>query len=630
MLTFFRTLMKSFIFRIVLFGILLLSFALWGISDTITGGALGRGDLAKVGGVLISLSDYDRAYQQKAQSLRERGITEEQLRYYAVPQTVLADLVQRALLQAESEDLGIKVSKARIQQDIVATQAFQGSTGEFSSLVMRQALSSNGYTVPEYYQTRQEDLQIDTLLGLSFFGHHAPAIMQNEHYRFTRETRNFDYISLNLDSQKVTANLDAKTLKTYYDENQADFTQPERRTLRFIDIKLADISRAIKPNESDLRQYYQTNITNYSLEEQRWFQFIFFDNHDEAKKFAQNLKQSKKFHAHAKSLELEIIDIPAQSKAEIIDNILADAVFNASKAQSILGPIEGELGFYMIYVQEIKPKKVQNFRSVRAEIKARLVQEQAGEIYFNQLSQAEDASIAGVGLAEIASELGLNIQEITMIDGQGRQENGQFASNIPRYPNFLSEAFALNQGDSSYVIPVQQQAFFMVEAKNIQESFLPEYQNIESEIRKAWRNQEQTKIARDKLQKLKDQLQLGKKSLSRLAKEQDYALLQRKKVTRSAQNWSREISQILFQLKQSETYLVEGNNQMLLFQVTNIDIPNRIAAGEQKNYQNFLNNFNNHYAELIRGTHSANLRKKHKITVNEKLFEQILEQINGQ
>ena len=56
------------------------------------------------------------------------------------------------------------------------------------------------------------------------------------------------------------------------------------------------------------------------------------------------------------------------------------------------------------------------------------------------------------------------------------------------------------------------------------------------------------------------------------------------------------LAQILFQLKQGETYLARGDNQMLLFQVTNIDIPNRIAAGEQKDYQNFLNNFNNHYA----------------------------------
>ena len=624
MLHFFRTLMKSFIFRIVLFSLLIASFALWGLTDNLTGGNLGRGELAKVGDITIKLSEYQRSYETRVRELRARGVRERDLRFYAQPQIILSQLVEQALLRAESEELGIKSSEKQLQEDILGTEAFKGFDGSFSASIMQQVLRNNNYSVEQYYDLRRQDLDVSALLGMAFYGHHAPDIMRDENYRFIKENRDFDYISLNIAAQKITETATNDTLISFYEENKESFHVPERRDLKYIHLKFSDIVNNVKPSDDEILQYYQENIANYVLQEKRKFQFVFFIDSVEADKFVQNITTQDQFTAKAAQAGVELITNDFTEKAEILDEELANTIFNLSVSNRITVPIEGALGYYVAYLEAIRPSRTQPLSAVRTEIVERLAQEKAIAIYFDALEKAENLSIGGVNLTDIAEDIAVNIVNVSNIDRNGRTDSGRFADNLLTYPNFLAESFDLEKGRTSYVITIDQEAFYLVEAEKIYESTVPDFETIKNKVKIMWEEQEKRNIARNKLLKIQQKILTGTQTLSQIATSENYALLQRKNVNRFGQVWAGGITQKLFELANGGTHLGEDEGQVLLFQLKKITTLRDIDKTSQE-YLSFVNNFNAQYEKASLGIYNYNLQQKHKVTLNEALFQRLLD-----
>ncbi len=626
MLLIFRSFMKSLLFKIVLFGLLLASFLLWGISDTLTGNALGRNELARVGKISITLNQYQQDYRRREQSLLQKGVTQQELRNYALPYTTLSALIDRALLSSEADRLGITTSQKLLQKDIFATPEFQGIDGNFSTQTMQETLRYNGLKVKQYYDIRRRDLQISALLTASLAGHKAPTQMQTENYRFVRETRNVDYVSVTIQSQKLTKTPSEEMLQKYYQENKQQFHQAERREIAYIHVNIADIARNIKPNRDEIVRYYREHQQDFTTAEQRAFQLIFFTDSIEAAKFYQALQSGADFEAQAKQQNLTISNNDLQNQNEIVDAALAKGVFAVTKPGQHTNPIEGTLGFYVAFVEKIIPQKTESFENVQVELQERIAQEKTIDIYFQLLSNAEDLSISGSDISEIADSLDVTIQKTGLIDHRGQLENSEFSRNLLQHPNFLPDAFALANGDTSFVTQIEQQGFYLVKVEDIRASYIPEYLEIVDQVKSAWENTEKRIALRARLMQLQTKIMDSEpKSLKQIAAEQNYAVLERKKLNRFAQTWPANVMHSVFLLRENGLHLGEDDNQMLLFQVNKIEYPLGVQENNQE-YANFLNAFNKQYGDLITSLYKSSLQKKHKTTVNEKLFQQLLTQ----
>ena len=135
----------------LLFGILILSFALWGTTDFFGQGAV-QTVIAEVGDSEITAKAVEREYRRQVDTLRKRGINEEQARKFGVLDSVVEGVVDASVYDLAAEKLGLTVATSAIERDI------RDRFGQIGSVQFDQLLRDNGYTLQEYEAARRAEI----------------------------------------------------------------------------------------------------------------------------------------------------------------------------------------------------------------------------------------------------------------------------------------------------------------------------------------------------------------------------------------------------------------------------------------------------------------------------------------
>ena len=99
----------------VVVGLLVISFAIWGIGDIFRG--FGRSTVAKIGSTEITVEQFRQLYNDRLQQLGRqlgRPITPDQARALGLDQQVLGQLVAETALDERARQLGLGVSDAEV------------------------------------------------------------------------------------------------------------------------------------------------------------------------------------------------------------------------------------------------------------------------------------------------------------------------------------------------------------------------------------------------------------------------------------------------------------------------------------------------------------------------------------
>ena len=111
----------------IVMGVLILSFAVWGIADIFKG--FGQSTLAKIGRTEISTEQFRQLYTEKLQQLGRqfgRPLTMDQARAFGLDRQVLQQTIAEAALDEEARRMGLGQSDAEIMRMIYNDPEFQG------------------------------------------------------------------------------------------------------------------------------------------------------------------------------------------------------------------------------------------------------------------------------------------------------------------------------------------------------------------------------------------------------------------------------------------------------------------------------------------------------------------------
>ena len=102
-------------------GVLVISFAIWGIGDIFRG--FGLNSVAKIGNTEISIEQFRQYYTDRLQQLGRqvgRPITPDQARALGIDRQVLSQLVAETTLDEQAKALRLGISNADIAQRITS------------------------------------------------------------------------------------------------------------------------------------------------------------------------------------------------------------------------------------------------------------------------------------------------------------------------------------------------------------------------------------------------------------------------------------------------------------------------------------------------------------------------------
>jgi peptidyl-prolyl cis-trans isomerase D len=429
---------QTFVAKILL-GVLVLSFAIWGVADVFTGASARA--VATVGDTEIDVDTFARVYNQQVQTLsRQIGqpLPPEQAAAFGMPQYVLSQLQAEAALTDTARRMGLGLSDEELAT-IIANDPNLQVGGRFDRNALSQYLRQQGVSEARFVEERRAtevggQITAGLLAGLA-----APEALVELAYRHTREQRSVDAVVLQpVPPEEIEAPAD-DVLATYFADHAGEYTAPEYRSLRVLAVTPETLARPEDITEEAARAEYERSLASYGQPERRRVEQILFPTEADAEDAARRIADgSATFEEIGAERSITSLDLMAAS--EFLDPAVAEAAFGLEE-NAVSGVVAGRFGPLLVRVTGIEPGVVQPFEEVREEIALRLAADAAQSEILNLHDEIENDRIGGDDLATIAAAYDLQLLDIPAIDSNGLDMAGLPVEGLPADADVLGEAF---------------------------------------------------------------------------------------------------------------------------------------------------------------------------------------------
>ncbi|MFM8607924.1 MAG: SurA N-terminal domain-containing protein, partial [Hyphomicrobiales bacterium] len=532
---------NSWIGRIVLtimFGILIFSFALWGIGDIFKG--YGMKTVAKVGNTEIDAQVYKQAFQAELQVLSRRygqNITADRAIAFGLDRQVLQRMISDAALDDRARTMKLGLSDTAIANALLSDPNFIGADGKFDRARFNEALRASGYSEAGFIsEQRALDLRQHIIQGLSGVAT-PPSLVTDAMSRFTTEERSISYIVISKTQVGESTIPDDAVLTKFFEENKANFKAPEYRKFVFASLDPLKLADPASIPDADVKARYEADReTIYTSQEKRSLRQIVFTKEDEAKTAYEKIASGSSFDdlVTERKLSAADTDIGVIEKRMIADKAVADAAFSLEKGK-VSDVIKGQFGFVIVTVSDITPATTQSFETVADSIKIKLATEKAKTSIRDLHDKIEDQRAAAKPLAEIAKDNNLALVTIDAADRLGLSNDGASIPALDGQNQLINAVFASDVGVDNEAVTLRTGGYIWFDVLGITPPRDRSFDEAKEKVVNAWREDDLAKRLQAKADELVQAVKSGK-SIATLASELGLDAKDAKALKRSAQS----------------------------------------------------------------------------------------------
>jgi peptidyl-prolyl cis-trans isomerase D len=503
----------------ILFGILILSFAVWGVGDMFR--SRGVSDtVAEVGSVSITRDELAQQYRREIERLQRvmgPDFDSQRAREMGLLQRTLDSMIDGHLLGQKANDMGLVASDPLVRSRIYAEPAFQGPTHQFDAALFRQVLAQNGMTESVYVATLRGGLVRSQLTDAIAAGAEAPTVLRDAIFLYRGERRVAEYVRVPDSAAGPVPEPTQEDLAAFHAKNPALFTAPEMRELTVISLDPDAVAGDFKPTDAQIKEAYQERLPSISIPERRRVRHLLFADEDGAKKAEDLLKQGKSFDDVAKEAPGQLAQDTSLGLVARGDlpPVLADAAFTLPEGKTS-APIKDPLGWHILIVDKIEAGRTPTLESVRDDIVRDLSHDAAVDSLVKTANKVEDALAGGASLEQAAEKLGLKANAVGPIDSKGRLRNGDPATDIPTDPKFLEFAFQIPQGQASRLEESRNGGYFILRVDKVTPPTLRPLDEVRDQVAAAWKARQRQEKTQERAAKMLERAKAGE-PLTKLA-----------------------------------------------------------------------------------------------------------------
>ncbi len=495
----------------ILFALLVLSFAIWGVADVFRG--WGRGALAKVGGHEIRAEDYQRTFQNEINVISQqagRRITSEQAHAAGLDNRVLARLIAWSAVEQHADSLNLALSDAALIESMKNDDAFKGPDGKFNRLAFENALERLGLSERGFLQLRRRDELREQVTSALIDGVAVPEASIELMNNWRNETRVAEHFTIDADKAVTVPDPDEAKLKETYEANKANFMAPEFRKVDVLLLSIDQIKKAIEISDADAQAGYDETKSSYNTPERRRIQQIAFKDKAAAEAAKKALDGGKSFGDVAKEAGAKDsdIDLGLISKDRLIDQKIADAAFALPK-DKVSDPVEGRFATVLLRVTDIQPAVDRTFADVKSEVKDKLATKKAEEQLQSMLDQVEDQRSAGKSLKDIGEAMKLQFYPLAEVDRNNKKPDGSPALVISDPTALLQAAFASGVGVENDVIELGGNNFAWVDVLDVMAAKEKPFDQVKDDVKKFYLSKERARLVSELASNLAERADKG-------------------------------------------------------------------------------------------------------------------------
>ena len=638
-----------------LFIVLALTFVGWGVEGFI--GQMGSGNqILTVGGTVYDLPSFDQQMQRQVKTIeRQVGgtFTRAQLRELGVYQQAKQRIIDNALIEAEAKDLGIVTGDKTINLILRSTPGMVQNDGSLNGQRLGEIIRQSGFGSEEaFIKNLRTQIATGSLMRAVASITTAPTAMVDQMNSYRNQQRRANFITLADSAETVVATPTAAEVAAFHQSHAAEFTAPEYRIFNYAILDPKRIAAEIKPTTDELRKEYEDNIERYSRPEKRTLLQIPFLDEAAAKAAAEALKSTSgaagtaAFQALARREKIVASDLSLGSvEAKQLPTEL-DTVAFGLKLGETSQPIKTDFGWNLLHVAQITPKSVESFEAIQAKLRFDFIERKSSDILYDRINKLEAALDGGSDFATMARQYSLTVKSIGPIDAQSGTPDGQRLNGseidgmIPR-DRFMAEAFHLKPQESSPPIEIKGNGvYFIVNAVTVTPPALRPLDTVRSQVIARLTQQRRADAAEARAKTLLARLNEAKTislansglkissalpftrngllAESKTAENPESAESSKPKTGKPSELSPELITKLFGEEKSGRVVMARGrdNQSWVLAQVTDI-----LAGGYATNAALKREFTQAIQADLI-SAYVAHLGTKHKVKLNQKLFEQ--------
>ncbi|MGA2492440.1 MAG: SurA N-terminal domain-containing protein [Roseiarcus sp.] len=495
----------------VLFGLLIVSFVIWGVGDMFRGFVPDK--VAEVGGQSISTQQYQNSLQTvmfRIQSRTHRNLTSAQAHDLGIDRQVLGNLIADAALDVRSTSLGMAISEASIVAAVRSDPGFQDASGQFNPAAFDQALRDSGLTERGFFAAQSRAYmrqQIETPLidGLA-----APKALVDLLARVEAQTRAIDYVALPPSAAgDIPAPAD-DVLKAYFNDRKDQYRAPEFRALEILLVDPSTLANPADVSDDDAKaDYDKVRDARFATPEKRKLQQIVFSDQASADDAEAKIKAGASFDDIVKSRNLKPsdVDLGEITKAAMFDKTIADAAF-ALPQDGVSDVVEGQFGPAIVRVLSIAPGSAKTFDEVKDTLKKEIAADRVAGQVQTVHDKIEDARVSGKTLIEAAKSVGLESRAVAAVDAQGRDDKGA-PLNLPASAELLASAYASDVGVDDAPLQTSNRGWLWFDVLKVDPARDRTFDEVKAQVEKQWRAEAVAKALSAKADDMVKQIEGG-------------------------------------------------------------------------------------------------------------------------
>ncbi len=481
-------------FAKLLFLLLILSFAIWGIEDVVRN--FGRDDaVARVGDMRIDLPEAQNAARRQLQTLqRQLGASFEptpEVRRAVAQQAVEALITQRSLL-AEASQLGAVAPPAAVRDYIFAIPSFQGGDGRFSRVILNSFLRQNDLSEAEFLAMVTNDLVRQQLSGAVRAGAAGPDAMTTPLLAWQQERRIAELVELPFFAAAEPEAPTEEQLRRFHENNADRFSAPEYRDATVAVLNVETLAGQVDVPAAQIAEAYNQRRAQFDTPERREIEQVLIGDEAKAKTIQEAWAGGADFaaitasaaEAGGQALPLGLVD-----RSSLPFPALEQAAFGGAEG-SVSAPVESPFGWHVLKVVRIEPGHTRSLEEVTPELKRELAREKASDLAYEQANRIEDALAGGATLAEVSRQFNLTAATIRT-DAAGQAPDGS-AVELPipatERAATLRSIFATAPGTAPRMSDAVGGAFSAIEVTGVTPPALKPFETVAEDVRRAWIN----------------------------------------------------------------------------------------------------------------------------------------------
>lgn len=454
-----RELADKKIFKSIL-GIVLISFIIVGISDIF------RNDSQDIVALIdgkYKITHLELKQQIKNEIARIKNssglqLNEEQIAQLNLKKITLEQIINRKLLEIESDKLGLKLSDKTIVDFLKNQEIFKDEQGNFDRNKFDNILNSINIKEASYLNLIKNELGAQFLIEMISNQFINPDLFTPYYYFRRNQVRLIDLITADPKDLIVKDPIPTpEEIKKYYDDNMKLFASPEYRSFSYLEILSKNMK--ITVNEDELKKEYNDSIDDYQnkkfIEVKELIKNKLIKQKSDAKLYEmieviQNqLASGDNIEEIAKNHQLnivELVDIDRDGKnkeqaLKINDSDMLNIVFSNNEiATSDVTMKSDDSGFYIFKLNNITPSSIKDFDSVKKQANSMLVSVLRKNLALNTMKEIKKHLNNGNKIELLPYKLTVNHNVRLMFDDANLPSH--LISNIFQLkPKEISEIF---------------------------------------------------------------------------------------------------------------------------------------------------------------------------------------------